>query len=353
MRSSSYEGHRKERYFVKLLDNQDREIRVLETSDGGSLTFDNDAPIKGGGQLTITNGGNINWESHRIQPWYELEGVEAWPMGTFVATKPGDSVTSESVRVTLQLHDKLIILEEDRADAYYSVARGAVVTDHIRDIIASAGTHRVNMTESPLTAKDMMVWEAGTSKLTIINDLLKFLNYKPLFMDAWGIYQVAPYVAPTELPVVKTFQKGREAIHTPEWNRNQDIASIPNKVVLLADGNEAFEGLVGTAQITDPTSPYSYESRGRWVVYTETGVDAESPSVINDLAKRKLTELISPQSIIDIEHAVVPIMLGDTIRFITDNADGDVDILATVERLDYTLTPGSLCKATWNEVPKI
>ena len=350
MRNSSYEGHRRERYFVKLLNKNDEEIRILDTSSGGSINLDNAALIKGGGNITLTNETPINWEAHRIQPWFEIEGVGSWPLGVFIPTVPGRDVTSNSVIVTLDLHDKLMIMDEDSVDKYYNIGRNAVITTAINLLILSTGQTKIHLTPSTAVAKEAMVWAAGTSKLEIINYLLKYINYEPLSVDGYGVYQVKPYMLPSARPIIRTFQKGATAIHTSIWKQTQDIASIPNKVILLAEGSSEFEGLTGSSQITDPNSPYSYESRGRWVVHTETGIAAESPSAITELAKRRLVELMSPTSSIDISHAMVPLALGDTVRFITETEHGPVDKIATVERMQFTLTPGSLCQALWQEV---
>ena len=43
---------------------------------------------------------------------------------------------------------------------------------------------------------------------------------------------------------------------SPSWSREQDIAGVPNRTVLIVEGDDTEPGMVAVATNTDPASPY-------------------------------------------------------------------------------------------------
>ena len=161
-----------------------------------------------------------------------------------------------------------------------------------------------------------------------------------------GAFQVRPYVPPAQRPLSWRFAEGEAAIHLPEWSREQDLAGIPNKVVLVSQGGDDKPALVGVARNVSLSSPASYPSRGRWVTRTETGVEASTQEVINQLAEKKLLEAQTAIAKIEIEHLPVPISTNDLVEFTSQG----VRTRATIQSIKYTLSPDGLCKTTLREV---
>src|SRR5690606_30012693 len=125
-----------------------------------------------------------------------------------------------------------------------------------------------------------MVWEAGTSKLRIVNDLLAAIDYNSLWVDGQGNFRATPYVRPAARSItysilndesgaalVRELADGQESIYLDEWSRDRDVYGVPNKVVAVATGTGDEEPLVGVATNEDPASPFSEPSRGRWIVH--------------------------------------------------------------------------------------
>src|SRR5690606_37360047 len=139
--------------------------------------------------------------------------------------------------------------------------------------------------------------------------------------DGFGRYVAAPYQAPASRPVVRQFLPGAQAIHVPEFTREQDLAAIPNRVVRVSAASGEDEALVGVAENTDPASPFSFPARGRWLVHTEEGTEATSQQVIDDLAARRLVELSSASASVQIAHAAVPLDVNDVVHLVGDGVD--------------------------------
>lgn len=346
-----YTGPRIEDYFVDLLDHNDQFVRRLETSYGGTLNFDASAEIQGGGKINVIGPG-VEWTKHRLKIWYQAHPSDApRSLGVFLPIVPKTVYSRATQEVSVDLLDKLVMVSRDKVDKFYSVPTNTRATSVVRTILNGSGFTPHNITNPEFIldgyTKAPMIWPAGTSKLQIINDLLAYINYAPLYVDENGVFQGRPHTLPSERVSVWTFESGEQAIHTSEWEKDQDLTSIPNKVILVSEGNSVADALVGTAENNDPNSPYSIVNRGQVIPHYESGIEAESPLVINALAKRKLVELSSPVATMMISHANLPLDVGDVVRFVPSSGD---DMMAVIERLEYTLTPGSLCKTTLKEV---
>lgn len=335
-----------EEYYVDLLDRNDNLVRRLSTTTQGSLSMNVNRPIRSGGRLRIIGEDHIDWHDHRVQVWHRRLGQDPWSLGVYLVSSPrytnGDATTERYI----ELHDKTKILDDDKIEESLSLPAGAIVTAEIEELILSTGESKVAITESSHMIGSAQTWKAGTTKLRIINDLLDYINYFSIWVDGDGVFRGEPYSRPSARPLIRTFQRGKDSLHTGNWTREQDTDSVPNKVVVLVESDGDEEGLRGVAENNDPNSPYSRPRRGRWIVETESGVEAADQEAADAIALRRLISLSSPSATIEIQHVVLPIRLNDVVRLVS----GSIDTAAVVERMDFKLTPGSLCKAVWREV---
>lgn len=340
---------RVESYWVDLLDKDDQLVRRLDNI-GGSVTMNVNRQIRGGGKINVLGGDEIDWVSSRVRCWFESDRVSAFPLGTFIPTFPSIDKGGLELKQSVSLQDKMQILVDDKANETFSLEEGTIVTDAIRDIILSTGQTRMSITPSDAVLTSARSWEVDTTKLRIINDLLDYINYFSIWADGFGIFQVLPYTRPADRPVARVFQRGvpGQTIHLTNWTRNEDLSEIPNRVVALTEGGEESEAMRGEATNTNPDSRFYFENMGRWVQKT-VETEASDQQTLDDFARRRLIELTSVSSTLEIQHLVHPLQLNDVVRFISDG----VDTLAVVERMDFKMQPGSLVKAVWREVQDI
>ena len=180
----------------------------------------------------------------------------------------------------------------------------------------------------------------------MINELLAVINYWALTTDGAGVYQAAPYVLPAKRESQWHFKAGTDAIHSPKFDRDQDLAAIPNRVLLISQGGGQTPALTATASNEDPNSPYSHIRRGRWIVHTQTGVEATNQKTLNDLAQRKLIDLSTPSAKLTIEHLPLPLTPNAAVNFTSQG----IDTRATISSITYSLDPTALCKTTLKEI---
>lgn len=304
--------HRAESWWVDLLTRSGAPLGVLDGVRSVQVEHNAHRVLHGGGSLDVADVGQVtDWLDLRVRVWWQVEGVPAWPLGTFLCAAPGRSHTSTGVEWSVDLLDLLTIIDQDNMQGAHSLPAGTVVTAAVRALIAATGETGVAVTDSTHALTSGMVWEAGTSRLRIINDLLGAINYFGLRTDAWGRLVASPYVAPGDRAVTRDLTA--DAIASEDWSADQDLSSVPNRVVLVGRGTGDSEALVGVAENTDPASRLSIASRGRVVAVTETGVEATSQAVINALAVRRLADLSTPAATRVVDHAPVPLAVHDVV----------------------------------------
>ena len=340
MMPDTFIGNRIEEWSWRLLDARDRPIRPLSNVKDGRVEQNVNAVIRGGGSVTI-QGDPLDWGRNRVQPWVTVNGT-SWPVGVFLFASPMEKNSDTGRFFDVGLLDKLSIMDADKLANTYSVAAGFLVTNVIEDLIHEVGETNISVTPSSLTTRSQIVWPAGTSRLRIINDLLDSINYFSLWVDGYGTYRVEPYLRPSQRAITRSFERGKTAIHRSSWTRDQDTASVPNRVVMTSQSTEDDLVLVGVAENRNESSPYSYPSRGyRWVTHVEDGVEAASREVLNDLAQQKLAALSNPVTTVQVEHAIIPFNLNDVVLF--------QNMRHVVAGYSITTRPGSLVSATWKQ----
>ncbi|MBL5974792.1 MAG: hypothetical protein D3X82_13785 [Candidatus Leucobacter sulfamidivorax] len=346
----AWHGPRKPRWRFRLLDSQDQDLGLLDGVKGGNCEVVALSRLGGSGSLTIDGRGqDIDWMRHRVQMVYDpgIPGVEPWPLATMMFTSPTLHRTATLSRFEVTLLSKMAVIDEDTVEAVYSLAAGAPIISTVVALIQSTGETRIAATPSEATLSNPLVWDAGESKLTIVNDLLQAAGYWSLWCDGAGLYRVEPYTLPADRPVSFDFAAGQTAIHRPAWDREQDLSSVPNRFLVIGQGTDEDPPLVGVALNENPDSPFSYQARGRWITATETGVEGDSQVVFDQLAQRRLLDAMSPVGKLSVSHAIVPLEQNQKVIF---RPRGLTARAATIQRMRYDFTFNGHCQAEWREI---
>ena len=345
MTTPSFTGHRQVEIEVTLLDHEEQEKGVLRGVVGGEVTLSAATRLKASGSLELLDlGQEINWARDRVRITYKITGGASWPLGVFLLAAPTKTYRDGGATWKVELLSKLTLLDEDCVETPTQMSTEYPALALLQFALVDVG--KADITESTARLASTMTWEAGTPRLTIFNDILEAIGYWSMNVSGAGAFQIRPYVPPAQRPLSWQFTEGETSIHLPEWSREQDLAGIPNKVVLVSQGGDDKPALVGVARNMNPSSPASYPARGRWVTRTETGVEASTQEVINQLAEKKLLEASTAIAKIEIEHLPVPISTNDLVEFSSQG----VQTRATVQSIKYDLSPDGLCKTTLREV---
>ncbi|HWU30185.1 MAG TPA: hypothetical protein VN041_13970 [Microbacterium sp.] len=337
------------RWSFDLLDAQDRPLREVSPAvGGGSADIVAQSPLGGSGKLLLDDlGQGIDFMEHRLRATFHSDAA-SWPVGTFLMTSPVEKHTRFKLGWEVGLLTKMNIPAEDTTDARFSLAVGEPVIPAVVALLQSTGETRIAVTPSDKVRTAEVTYPAGTSKLKIINELLQSIGYWSLWCDGSGQFRIEPYADPASRPVAFEFQHGEDSLHFPEWDREQNLSDVPNKVTLVTRGDEDSEGLIGTAKNEDPASPFSFQARGhRWIGPEAETVEAESQAVLDQLAARKLADLMAPVARLKVTHAMLNLDPNALVAFTPEDGRRR---LATIQRMSMNFDPFTDISAEWREV---
>lgn len=321
----------------------------LSGVEGGQAEIVTLARLGGSASMNMTRQARqeIDFFSDRVRIEYDpgVDGLLPWPVGTYMFSSPRE--TNNIVRKEeVGLLTKMAVIDEDTLADTYSLDAGTPVIAAVRQLIESTGETRIAITQSGATTSNAIMFEAGESKLTVINDLLTSAGYRSLWCDGSGQFRVEPYVEPGNLSVSRVFESGQASIHKPGWTREQNLTGIPNRVMVINGGTDEEPAIIGIAENNDTASPFSIPRRGRVITRREEVSDIDSQAVADSLASRMLFEAMSPVARLEVSHAIVPLDPGQRVRFISGGETRD----ATVQRMTMNFDYRAQCSAEWREL---
>lgn len=329
--------HRRTAIRVDLLGADDRVKGRLYGVTGGGVDHNVHRAVHGTGSLTIREAtppegwvgmGDVDLASDRVRIWWQVAGAEPWPLITALLDKATRRVAPGGAVWDVDLLDKMTILDQWLLPAY-SIPQGSYVTDSAASMITGAGEPALAVTESDERLSAGLAWDAGTSRLRVINDLLDAAAYRGVATDGYGTYVLTPYVRPQDRPPSWAFTEGRYAIHSATWAREQDTHAVKNAVRLTSQASGDEHPMESVALNENPDSPYSIPSRDREITYYEGGVEATSQNALDAIAERKLIELSSPTATLTITHAPLPLRVNDVVTFTSQGHEAVGVITAT------------------------
>lgn len=337
---------RKPRWAHYLLNEADEPLGTLDGVTGGSITIQGLTRLGGHGTVELDDRGQgIDWMKHRVQSVYDpgVSGVDPWPVATMLLASPGEQHSAFVTGFSVGLLPKTAVVDEDAFPAAFSLQRGANIIDAVASVIRSTGEQRVTITPSDAKLSNPQSWNAGTSKLTIVNELLEAAGYWALWCDGSGQFRIEPYTAPGDRPVAYEFVEGEASIHSPEWQRDRDMSAVPNRYVVVGQGGDDEPPLVGLAENMDEASSYSFQARGRWITRTEEGVEGADQAVFTQLAQRRLIDAMSPVEHVKAKHELVSLEPNDAVWFESDGYAGRL----TVQNMTIGFALDSWVEAEW------
>ena len=368
-------GDRVTTYRWEVLEHSngvDQLVGVLDGVSDGSLRWTQNAAVKGSGKVSVIDLevaesgklriGELPLESLRVRPVCSIQGLPETPLGVFLVSAAVEEWAATGRVWSIELLDRCTVPAQDAVEEAYAVAAGTLILPTVRTLLASSDEFIAIDESVTLATSSGMVWEAGTTKLKIINDLLDVAGYNSLWMDGFGNFKATPRILPADRSIIyevlgfpRELRDGDLSIYRPDWTRDRDSFEVPNKVIAVqAAGGGDAAALTGTWTNTDPTSPYSYPSRGRWITHVLDSVECPAGSnaqIIAFLEKRAQTTLIQMSAVqaqVKIEHLPIPVRVSDVVRF--EHSGAGVDARHVITSLELDTSAQGLMKSTLQEV---
>lgn len=348
--TSALTSHRSPRWVVELLNRDGWTLRTLDGVQHVDITLAATERLGGNATLEIDPdlSGPINFLSDRVRFTYlPQEGGGGWPLGTFLLTSPKEEHEGDKKRLTIVcLHLPAVVDRHQRTTAT-TIPKGTQIVPWVVNLLVSeVGVPRtqIAVTDLGTVTSGERSWDVKDSTLTIINDLLTSAGYWSLRVDTRGIFQIKPWTPPSGRPPMWEFTKTEVGITSPKWTREQDLSSIPNRVVAATMGTEDTPAIIGVAELTDPEDPLSIPNRG--VVGRTYDIEANSQAAATSQAQQLLEGRLDPVLKVEVSHAPVPVEPNDVIAY---QVDGQLELF-TVQRFTIKGMFSAQTKATWRGV---
>lgn len=283
-----------------------------------------------------------------IEPVLVIDGSE-YPLGVFLAATVTYSEESGAETVRVEAYDRcwrvrdtfteaLLYLEED---TYYDVA--------VEELLTAAGITTALITPSnAVLAEDREGWPIGTSYLTIINELLSEINYKPLWFNSQGIAIVEPASVPTAANIQHTLDSTNvESLLELRISRETDIYMAPNVFLCVCDNPDKSGIMSATAENSNPQSPLSIPRRGRRIVHVEKVRNIADADELQAYADRLRNESMITGESIQVTTGLLP---GFGVADVTALHYGELNAICIERSWEMNLQVGGSMRHTLERV---
>lgn len=265
---------------------------------GGEVEFSAFSDLKVTGSLSF-EGAEVPDDNDLVRIYYGYSSSSGesklLPLATMLFSAPQPAYDGVTVSGTLDCQSVLAVISSRSYGAPFTVAAGTLAVQKAMELVESLGL-RVNNPDKSAYAlsSDHTFSQNEANYLSIVNWLLDAAGYASVWVDAFGVVQMTPYVEPTERPISITLADDEDSILYPEISRRSDYAETPN-VVRLSYEN-ASESLIASASNVDLSSRSSLAVRKYEITHSEVISELTGESVAERLENLKALAL---QKLID------------------------------------------------------
>ena len=327
---------------VPIDGNPIGQLQLLDGELDGSIH----TALRWSGKITVLNSApEGGWDRYRIsiQSTTTGDGATRWhQLGTFIpatSMRPRPGQPAE-----IELYSSLLLLQDSCTTETVSVLPTLAILPSAWLFAYEAGVNSDIGLGIPGLGPEMreaQVWPAGTPHLRIVNDLLATAGWTSADVTPTGWVTAEPWRAPSSRGVAHTFRAGPEALHTADWSEEQDVFSIPNRVVCHTAGGEE-PALSAFAEDHDPNSPTSIPSRGGRVVTLVEEHEAASQAALQAIADRRIATVTQRVRNITLRHLPVPgVSLNSVVQLVND----EINERCVVTKQRVPLSSGGLVES--------
>lgn len=226
------------------------------------ITFQPNAEIKMTLSGTFIVPAHVDLIVDVIRPVMILEGIEH-AMGRFLAADPKENWVENQVTTEISAFDLTYFTVLSVLEHYVSFSAGTKYTNVLRQLLVESGITRFYIQPSDAVLQtDREDWPPGTTRMSVLNDLLTEMNYQTLWMDKDGLVRCEAYQPPTAQRIDHIYNHGAHGVILPQMQRTQNTFALPNVFRAYVENPDYAVPLVAVAENNNPASPVSTVSRG-------------------------------------------------------------------------------------------
>lgn len=334
------DGIRETQFKYFLLDNKDNPKWELNNVLAGSVNYIADADINATANFSMQEDNTIDFFKDRIQPWQYIKMSDeewiGWSLGIYLLNSPNRQYNHGGIYRDIECYDKVQVLSDSKLSSRLLLKKGWNYTDEITKLILSAGEKKINIVHSNLNLTSDREFEIGTSKLEIINILLKELNYYSIRANEQGYYVSMPYISPSERDIEYTFKSDKGDVVFDDMNDEIDYFNVANEFVVYSS-NPDTAPLRSVYINSNPLSPTSTISRGRKITDVYEIDNIADQTILDAYTKKRALEQSNIDNIIRFNSISLPIFTFKDILEIEHNNIGKAELL----EWNYNLEAGA------------
>lgn len=303
-----FSSAREVRFEYSISDTQNNELGKIEIQDG-RISFDSASEIMRtfSGRVKKSDLLNMDTIDRRITPWMCLmmpNGKEArWALGKFIIY-PSAEANNDINMIDISGYDLGKVALDDKSVSRIFIDSDVEYTTAISTILGELYTR--STVESSEDLKSFpQEWELGTSKLQIVNDLLKGINYDPLYFDEYGVAICQAHIAAAQRAIDFQYYANEQSVILDGITFASDKFDIPNKWVRYTENPEA-PYLMSSFTNDSPDNPFSTVSRGRTIVDIDVIEDIASQTALDSYVVRIASEAMQTTERIEFSTLNMP-----------------------------------------------
>lgn len=304
-------------YRVEVLRNGVPLARLeFDANSAPNIYADKSGNIKCSMSGTFLPCAAADYLTDELRPVMTLDGVD-YPLGVFVPTTVQQRWSEEGERVEIEAYDRGYYLQEAVTAQRLHLPAGAEYVETVRQLLVQAGIALALVTPCADTLQtDREDWDAGTSYLTIINQLLSEINYSDIWFDANGYARVQPYAAPDAARITHRYSATdlRQAPISLSGSAQLDLFTRPNVFLVRCSNPDFSEPMTARAVNDNPLSALSVLRRGRKILKVTQVDNIASQDALQAYADRLCqqsmlaTELIQFDTLTEPGHGIGDIL---------------------------------------------
>ena len=287
-----FSSAREVRFEYTISDSHDANLGYIEIQDG-KVSYDSTSEVMRtfSGRVKKSDLLNLDTIDYRVTPWMCLmmpNGKEAkWALGKFIIYPAMESENDINM-IEVSGFDLGKVALDDKNVTRLFVDSSDLYTTALAVVLNTIYT-RTDITESESTKSFPQEWEIGTPKIQIANDLLKGINYNPLYFDEYGVAMCKPHEPIATRSIDFSYFANEQSVIVDGLKFASDKYDIPNKWVRYTE-NPELPYLISTYTNDDEDSPFSTVNRGRTIVDAGVVEDIASQSVLDAYVARIAAE---------------------------------------------------------------
>ena len=321
----------------------------IHPAQGGEPTIrmEKDAEIKMSLSGTFVPDGRVDWLTDRIRPELILDGV-SHSLGLFLPATV-QQIEQNGVRTEqIEAFDQCWLVRDTREESPVVIASGTGYIAASQQLLLASGVALALATPNSASVTEIRTWDIGTDNLSIVNELLTEINYKPLWFNADGLAVLEPNAAPTADNIQHTLDGSDvRSLLLPQISREADIYQAPNVFVVSVGNPDKGTNMTATAVNDYVNSPLSVQRRGRRIVKFIKLNNIASQAELQKYADLQVRESMYVGETIEITTGLFPgYGVGDVVAL----SMGDVFAICVEQSWDMRLQVGGDMRHTLERV---